>query len=63
MADMKKMENDIREMKATYDGQMRIINNITGHAKNQGAILTDQSHGLQGVHDEAQRSERLAKQV
>jgi hypothetical protein len=41
MADMKKMENDIREMKATYDGQMRIINNITGHAKNQGAILTD----------------------
>lgn len=41
VVDMKKMEQDIREMRATYEGQIRLIKNVTGHAKNQGAILNE----------------------
>jgi hypothetical protein len=39
--EMKKQEEELKDMKATYDGQFRLIQNLTGHAKNQAALLND----------------------
>jgi hypothetical protein len=41
LSEMKQMETEIVEMKATHDGQIRLIKNITGHAKNKAALLND----------------------
>lgn len=32
------MEDEIRELKATNEGQIRLIQNVTGHSKNQSAV-------------------------
>jgi|LauGreDrversion4_2_1035121.scaffolds.fasta_scaffold810144_2 hypothetical protein len=42
LTDMRKMEAEIREMKATYEGQLRLISSVTGHARNKAALLTEQ---------------------
>lgn len=42
LTDMRKMETEIREMKATYEGQLRLISSVTGHARNKAALLTEQ---------------------
>jgi predicted nucleic acid-binding Zn-ribbon protein len=41
LAEMSKQEVELREMRSTYDGQLRLIQNLTGHAKNQSALLND----------------------
>lgn len=41
--EMSKQEVELREMRLTYDGQLRLIQNLTGHAKNQSALLNDQA--------------------
>ena len=47
---------------------MRLIQNITGHSKNQGALLNDAASAraegksvLEKVCEESERNERLAK--
>lgn len=65
--EMKSMETELAEMKATHEGQLRLIKNVTGHAKNQAALLNDQSQTQATLHDgvsqEVLRNERLAKQI
>ena len=59
------------ELKATNDGQIRLIQNVTGHSKNKAAILNDEnqaraegfSSALDKTRDDAARNERLAKQL
>ncbi len=66
--EMKQMELQISDMKATQEGQLRLIKNVSGHTKNQAALLNDpalaQSQGItmfEGVSKEAERNERIAK--
>ena len=40
---MKQMENEMTELRATYEGQVRLIKNVTGHGKNQAALLNEHS--------------------
>lgn len=33
-SEMKQMEAEMNELRATYEGQVRLIKNVTGHGKN-----------------------------
>jgi hypothetical protein len=35
LQEMKRMEKDLKELKSTNEGQLRLIQNVTGHVKNQ----------------------------
>ena len=68
IAEMEKDEVELGELRAMYEGQLRLIRSVTGHAKNQGAILNDtqgsQSQSvLESASHESLRNERIAKQV
>lgn len=39
LAEMSKMEQDIAQMRATNEGQQRLLQGSSGHAKNQAALL------------------------
>ena len=41
LTEMQTNEKQIGEMRAMYDGQMRLISSVTGHSKNQSALLTE----------------------
>lgn len=43
LIEMTKQEAELKEMRATFDGQFRLIQNLTGHMKNQAALLNDQA--------------------
>lgn len=63
------MEDEIRELKATNEGQIRLIQNVTGHSKNQSAVNDTAAASASGVTvlekvaEESERNERLAKQL
>ena len=70
LIEMTKQEAELKEMRATFDGQFRLIQNLTGHMKNQAALLNDQAAAdaegqtvLEKVSQDAERNERLAKQL
>ncbi len=58
LADMKRMEDQCGDMKANHEGQLRLIQNMNGHAKNHAALLTQ---GAETANVESARNERIAK--
>ncbi len=62
LTEMKTNEKQLGEMRAMYEGQMRLIRQVTGHSKNQSALLTEPTH-LQQVHEDSAQNERIARQV
>jgi len=50
--EMKTIEMQHGEMRAMYEGQMRLIRQLTGHSKNQSSLLTEHIH-LQQVHEDS----------
>lgn len=62
-------ERELAELKATTEGQVRLIQNVTGHMKNKTAMLNDDEQArkdgypssLAKTVDDAERNERLAK--
>jgi hypothetical protein len=68
ITELKACERELVELRATNQGQLRLIQNVTGHQKNQGALLNDSSKTSastqhQSAAEESARSERLAKQL
>lgn len=68
ITEMQSLERENAELRATNEGQLRLIQNVTGHQKNKGALLNEcstksGSTALSTASEESARSERLAKQL
>lgn len=66
LGEMRKMEHDIAEMRATNEGQQRLLKSSSGHAKNQAALLNE-AQGAGSVKEacnaDVARNERIARQM
>ena len=67
LAEMKRMEVEIAQLRATNQGQLRLIQNVTGHQKTKAAIGGDAqsraSTATSQLCEESERNERLAEQL
>lgn len=43
LTELKAAEKELAELRSQNEGQLRLIQNVTGHQKNKGALLDDSS--------------------
>lgn len=58
LSEMKQQEEELKQLRASNEGQLRLIQNVTGHIKNGGGLPKDdsQSGGLTALEKVSEES-------